>query len=299
MQLQVKSVPKDIERKLQAVMRRIEESAAFDGVCGMDFNEATSVFVLASVAGMSERSLRDYFRAYTGMSMVDYVSFRRAEYAARIFRLFPRLSKAKVAYAIGFTAPNGIYGLMRKNGVDNIDSFKGAHSSAGVSYLHFRYEKMPEYTLFYRQIDTHYKDCATIGFEEDNWDVIERYVGQRYSDAVNIGYVGFAIDRYLKNDSESGLFISGIVYSNVRPAQKDVFGDIGWRMIPSKEYAVFAYRGSYDGLSSFYDDVVFTINSSAELNIDVSMPFMEKYLNSPTDTPTEELITEIWVALMD
>lgn len=296
---QTKPIPKDIERKLQAVVRRIEESATFDGVCAMDFNEATSVRALSSVAGMSERSLRDYFRAYTGMSIVEYVSSRRAEYAARIFRLFPKLSKAQVAYVIGFTAPNGIYGLMRKNGVDDIDSFKIANSSAGLSSLPFRFDEMPECSLFYCQIDTHYKDCATIGFEEDRWDLIEQYVSERYSDALILGYVGFAIDKYLKNDSESGLFIPGIVYRNVRPNQKDILGDFGWRDVPPHRYAVFTYRGNYNGLNSFYDDVVFTINSSIDLNIDVAMPFMEKYLNSPKDTPDDELITEIWVALMN
>ena len=34
---------KDIEKKLQIVLRHIEESAAFDGICDKDFNDATSV----------------------------------------------------------------------------------------------------------------------------------------------------------------------------------------------------------------------------------------------------------------
>ena len=46
------------------------------------------------------------------------------------------------------TAPNGIYGLMRKKGVDNMDSFKDSHLSARLSSLCFRHEEMPECTLF-------------------------------------------------------------------------------------------------------------------------------------------------------
>ncbi|MBD5237512.1 MAG: helix-turn-helix transcriptional regulator [Bacteroidales bacterium] len=107
-------IPKDIEKKLQVVLRHIEESAAFDGICGKDFNDATSVSSLALASGLSARSLRDYFKAYTGQSLVNYVSQRRAEYAARIFRLYPAVSKAQVAYSLGFNFPNGIYRLMRK-----------------------------------------------------------------------------------------------------------------------------------------------------------------------------------------
>ena len=59
---------------------------------------------------------------------------------------------------------------------------------------------------------------------------------------------------------------------------------------------LFSYKGNYDGLAPFYDKVIATVNKS-DLNIDLATPYMEKYLNSPTDTPVEELITELWVAL--
>ena len=90
----MKVIPKDIEKKLQVVLRHIEESAAFDGICDKDFNDATSVSSLAHASGLSARSLRDYFKAYTGQSLVNYVSQRRAEYAARILRLYPAVSKS-------------------------------------------------------------------------------------------------------------------------------------------------------------------------------------------------------------
>lgn len=88
-------IPKDIEKKLKVVLRHIEESAAFDGICDKDFNDATSVSSLALASGLSVRSLRDYFKTYTGQTLVKYVSGRRAEYAARIFRLYPAFQKQK------------------------------------------------------------------------------------------------------------------------------------------------------------------------------------------------------------
>ena len=293
-------IPKDIEKKLQLVLRHIEESAAFDGRCDKDFNDATSVSSLALASGLSVRSLRDYFKAYTGQSLVNYVSGRRAEYAARIFRLYPAVSKAQAAYSIGFNCPNGIYRLMRKNEVANIDSLKSIVVNDPDIHLPFRKECLSECILFYRQLETHYDECSTCEFEANNWDNIEAFVSTRHPKAKVAGYVGFAIDRYVSYDKDSGTFIPGILYQRIHSSElnKDMTGNIGWRLIPTRRYAVFTYKGNYDGLTQFYDDVIATINNS-DLNIDIATPYMEKYLNSPTDTPVYELITELWVALAD
>ena len=296
----VKVIPQDIEKKLQLVLRRIEESAAFDGRCDKDFNDATSASSLALTSGLSVRSLRDYFKAYTGQSLVNYVSGRRAEYAARIFRLYPDVSKAQAAYSIGFNYPNGIYRLMRKNGVANIDSLRSIGVNDSSVNIVFRKECLPECILFYRQLETHYDECSTCEFEANNWDKIEAFVATRYPKAKVSGYVGFAIDRYITDDKDSGIFISGILYQGIDSLRlnKDITGSIGWRLIPPRRYAVFTYKGNYDGLTQFYDEVIATINNS-DLNIDIATPYMEKYLNSPTETTAEELITELWVALAD
>ena len=294
----MKVIPKDIEKKLQVVLRQIEESAAFDGICDKDFNNATSVSSLALASGLSARSLRDYFKAYTSQSLVNYVSGRRAEYAARIFRLYPAVSKAQVAYSIGFNCPNGIYRLMRKNGVADIDSLKSIVVNDSDIHLPFRKEYLSECILFYRQLETHYDECSTCEFEAKNWDIIESFVSTRHPKAKVSGYVGFAIDRYISDDKDSGIFISGILFQRIHSSElnKDISGSIGWRLIPAQKYAVFTHKGNYDSLTSFYDEVVATLNNS-DLNIDVAVPYMEKYLNSPTDTPAEELITELWIAL--
>ena len=293
-------IPKDIEKKLQVVLRHIEESAAFDGICGKDFNNATSVSSLALASELSVRSLRDYFKIFTGQSLVDYVSGRRAEYAARIFRLYPAVSKAQASYSLGFNCPNGIYRLMRKNGVVNIDSLRSRIVNDSAIHLPFRKEYMSECLLFYKQLEAHYDECSTCEFETDNWDEIEVFVSTKFPKAKVSGYVGFAIDRYISDDKDSGTFISGVLFQGIRSSElnKDISGSIGWRLIPARKYAVFTHKGNYDGLTSFYDEVITTINNS-DLSVDITAPYMEKYLNSPTDVPAEELITELWVGLAD
>lgn len=294
------TIPEDIRLKLLAVIRRIENAAAFDGIGNDDFNTATSVKMLSKIAGMSERSLRDYFKKYTGNSIVKYTSRRRAEYAARIFSLFPTTSKYEVARILGFNCPNGIYGLMRNNGIDNIDSLRDIKPVIS-EMLTFRIEFLEDYVLFYRQEDVNYKYCSQITFEEENWNVVEQYVASRIPDAMLVGYVGFAIDRYIMQDNESGVFLSGILYSNIAVAnlKPDMTGDIGWQLIRARKYAVFKHHGSYNCLHSFYQKIISTIHKTDKIQVDISIPFMEKYINSPTDTPEEELITELWIPLRD
>lgn len=294
-------VPEDIQRKLKAVLRRIEVAAAFGGIGDDDdFNTATSVATLSRIAGMSERSLRNYFKAYTGQTPVKYVSARRAEYAARLFRLFPATSKSEAAHAIGFSWSNGIYGLMHKNGVKDIDAIRNTVPHQ-TDVLPYRTECLPDCILFYRQEEVLYQDCAQIEFEEENWDAVRGYVASKFPNAQPMAYVGFAIDRYLANDTASGIFLSGILYSGIsaRDLKTDMLGEIGWRSIFSRNYAVFSYQGAYEGLDNFYNQVLSTLRQTVILKVDISTPFMEKYLNSPSDTPEGELITELWVPLRD
>ena len=296
----MKQIPEDIINKLKAVIRRIEVAATFYGIRTENFNTATSVVRLAEISGMSERSLRDYFKIYSGKSIVKYSSARRAEYAARIFRLFPKTSKSEVARIIGFNCPNGIYGLMRKNGIDNIDAL---HNDILIKSekLPFRIERLVDCKMVYRQEEVVYKVCSEIKFEEDNWDKIELFVAAKFPKAQIIGYVGFAIDRYIIDDSESGIFISGILYRDIstQDLKQDMIGEFGWRHIQSGKYAVFIHHGSYDNLDAFYSQVISNIHHLQNLKIDISIPIMEKYLNSPTDTSEGELITELWIPLLD
>lgn len=291
-------IPKDILRKLKAVLRRIEVAAAFDGIGNDDFNTATSVATLCRISGMSERSLRNYFKEYTGQSLVKYVSARRAEYAARLFRLFPKTSKYEVAHTIGL-CPNGIYALMHKNGVTDIDSLRNIEPHQS-DILPYRKEFLQDCILFYRQEAVSYQDCSKIEFEAANWDIVENYVTMKFPKAQLSGYVGFAIDRYIANDTASGIFLSGILYSGI-PAcdlKPDMLGEIGWRTIFAREYAVFTYQGPYEKLDNFYSKILSTLHQTETLKVDISIPFMEKYLNSPSNTSEEgELLTELWVPL--
>lgn len=293
-------IPTDIEKKLKAVIRRIEIAAAFDSIEKDNFRDSTSLSSLAKISGLSERSLRNWFKNYTGQTISQYRRTRRIEYAARLFRLFSSTSKSEVSQIIGLNSSNALYPYMRKNGINDIDRLRTIYESHDFTPMNFRFDQLPDCMMFYTQNDLKYDQCSEIEFESKNWDIIEYFINKNIPEAVKLGDVGFAIDRYSENKFEEGIFISGILYKNINRIHisKDLIGDIGWTTIPNQKYAVFTHIGNYNELSDFYISAIQTLQQKSDIQIKKSLLIMEKYLNSPVDTPTENLDTEIWVPII-
>ena len=293
------NIPFDIEKKLKAVLRKIEEVLAFD-VLEDNFNDSTSLKTLCNVSGMSERSLRDWFKTYTGINISHYCRSRRAEYAARILRLYPSTSKSEVARIIGLNSSTGLYPFLRKIGINKIDSLKNHINKDIRQVLKFRIEYLPESVLFYTFDEIYFSQCSKIEFEENHWNKIESFVSTKFPNAIKNGDVGYAIDRYIVNKQDEGIFIAGILYKNVptNMLPKNFIGDIGWKLLHRHKYAVFSYKGDYNGLSDYYLSAIYTLQIEKTVCIEKSFLIMEKYLNSPLNTHAEDLITEIWIPLI-
>ena len=296
----MKTIPLEVEKNLKLVIRIIEIELAFRQKDLDNTNKHISVKSLVEISGMSERSLRDWFKEYKGISISEYIKKRQIEYGARIFRLFPNATKKEVANTLGLSSSQSLYPFMKRGGIMDMDKLRGEPININLAYLSFRQERLPECLMFYNLEETDYEICSYPDYESSHWDKIESFVKENFPLAVKIGDVGFAIDRYVENKIDEGIFISGILYRNVEgpKSYRGLRDDIGWRKIPSGRYAVFTHKGSYDCLTSFYQSVLYTLSQQERYLIEKSLLIMEKYLNSPVDTPPEELITEIWVPIV-
>ena len=250
---------------------------------------------------MSERSLRDWFKKYTDQTISQYRRSRRVEYAARLFHLFPYTSKTEVSQIIGLNSSNALYPYMRKNGINDLEKFKTKNKSDNFVTLNYRIDLLPDSIMFYTQNNVKYEECSEIEFETENWDKIEVFIKDYLPEAVKMGDVGFAIDRFSENKFDEGIFISGILYKNINKMHlsKNLFGNIGWLYIPGRKYAVFAHRGDYNELSDLYISAIYTLQRKSDIKIEKSLLIMEKYLNSPVDTLTENLDTEVWIPIIN
>ncbi len=73
-------------------------------------------------------------------------------------------------------------------------------------------------------------------------------------------------------------------------------GEVGVQTLPGGRYAVFTHRGPYDGLNETYRHIYGQwLPESGEQLRDESC--FEKYLNDCSNTPPEDLVTEIFIPL--
>lgn len=272
--------------KLCDLLRLIEVETSKDWSFD-DIGESISVDKLAKKMNMSVRSLTFYFKLYTGESLGKYIASRRAEYAARLFRLFPNASTADVSRLNGFSNPPALYSFLKKYGVGKPSDLRKPMTSD--AQLPYRKEIFDTCYMIFKLRYGQFDDCNSVAFEVDNWQTIEA----TFPDAQPMAYIGIAIDNYLDDDINSGAFMAGILY---RETMK-IPNEFGTRKMRQGIYAVFTHTGQYTSLPEFYNSVFATIQHSTDIDIDMASPIFENYLNSPTDTAAEELITELWIPL--
>ena len=71
-------------------------------------------------------------------------------------------------------------------------------------------------------------------------------------------------------------------------------GEVGAKQIPAGRYASFLYKGSYEHLQAVYDTIY--ARHIPEMGYSLrDEPGYERYLNDPTQTKPEDLLTEICI----
>ena len=72
--------------------------------------------------------------------------------------------------------------------------------------------------------------------------------------------------------------------------------DIGIKTIKGGKFIVFLLKGAYSQLSDYYTEIYKRLGHG-DVKPKIEGPVFEKYLNDPSTTPTDELLTEIWIPI--
>ena len=70
---------------------------------------------------------------------------------------------------------------------------------------------------------------------------------------------------------------------------------IKYMELPQSTYAVYTHQGDYVLLDAFYETILKQLPQFYSLG---ETPILEHYLNSPTDTDVKELLTEVWIPII-
>ena len=289
------------EYELRSVLHMIELAASKNRTNEFTtraFEQEVSIDTLAQKTGMSPSSLKQWFKYATGMSIGRYAALRRAQYALRALHL-PACKNAKQAsQIIGLNEAPALYPLLHRFGIQDVSSHYYDPHGRPKQQLESRFVILPKQTIITRSFEGAYEMTHTTDFEKAYWTTIESVVN-KYPQTLSIeGSVGIAIDDYVHSDESSGRFIAGIRCTplNDDTIEEIKLGQLQQISIPEESaYLVYRYQGCYQDLVDFYRDVFVDIFQRETYILNLFIPLFEQYYNSPSDTPEEELLTELWV----
>lgn len=75
-------------------------------------------------------------------------------------------------------------------------------------------------------------------------------------------------------------------------------GTLAWATLSAGRYAVFSHRGAYHSLGQTWAAIYADWAPGAVRILRDAVPF-ELYINTPDEVPEAQLITEIWIPVMD
>jgi AraC family transcriptional regulator len=307
--------PSAAQRQRQLIGRALDHVEAH-------LDQPLDAFVLADRAAMSRHHFHRVFLAHVGLGVAEYVTSRRLQRACALLASGVE-PVADVAWAVGYESAQALAKAMRREldatptqvrrgkatvwtrlrqatrGMDHPPPIEGAEP------MHVdRYAELPPSLVAIT--------ATARGMVGHN---LSRAAKQAYSELLPAVARAGLMDQLrsciaLVPDDPKGAddpncrYVAGVVFGydlarqTGRCLQPDLAlsGTLAWLPIAAGRYAVFSHIGDYTTLhlswASIYRD---WLPASGEALRDV--PPMELCLNSPADTPPEQLHTEIWLPI--
>lgn len=259
-------------------------------------DESIDTGQLAEMSGFSPWHFHRIVKAFLGEPIGAFILRKRLETAARLLR-YTELPVAEIAYRIGYEVPSSLSKLFRQ--------FYGISPNAYRNHKNYVIMK-PE------QINPDLKiDGPSIKNLPNQQAIYIRLKGAY----MTIDYCS-AWERLWKYVREQGLFGPEIEHiciyhddpkvTEPEKLQTDVCltlnstakpqGEIGVKSIEGGRYAIFSYQGSYANLGSVYNMIYGQYLPANGYRLGRT-PGFEKYLNNPSDTDPENLLTEIYIPI--
>lgn len=277
--------------------------------------------VLADVAAMSRHHFHRLFQAYLGCSVGDYVTTRRLQRACALLLSGPE-PVLEIALAVGYDSAQALAKAMRRElGTTPTAVRRGEttawqqlarhslpptlHPSSGATPMQVtRFATLPPgltaLTATARGMVNHTLERAA----QQAFGEVMQAVHRAGLAAQIRSCIALSPDDPQGPDDPDCRYVAGLLFGHVLAqgqgecTQPDIglSGTLAWQPLSPGRYAVFTHLGPYSTLyqtwRAIYRD---WLPASNEQLRDVAP--LELMLNSPQDTPAEQLQTEIWIPL--
>ena len=263
-----------------------------------EFNRLLSIPELAKIACMSVRNLQLMFKAYTSETLHQYIIRTRMEYAQQLLK-DNNMSITEIYEYIGFANQSAFNNTLQKK--YNLTPRELQKKLLETAHVYpspispcriVEPETIP--VLFLSYIGD-YETCNTAAFETETWDYLHKYAEENSLLPDKEDYWGIAYDDTDITSSEKCRFYACMTIQKETGFNPSLTSQIKYMELPQSTYAVYTHQGDYVLLDAFYETILKQLPQSYRLG---ETPVLEHYLNSPTDTDTKGLLTEIWIPIV-
>lgn len=248
---------------------------------------------LAAISHFSPFYFHRIMKAFLGEPIGTFIVRTRTEAAARLLR-YSNLPIADIAYRIGYSSSSSLSKV-----------FKQLYSISPLEYrnnknfvimkpaiirpeleLKREIREVPAKNVIYIRLFGDYKlndYCGT-------WMRLFRFIQeQKLPMGEVMPYCIYHDDPKVTPTERLRTDVCMVMPEAVSPK-----GDVGSKQIPAGRYAIFLYKGSYEHLQAVYDTIYGKYIPEMECTLR-DEPSAERYMNDPSTTAPEELLTEIYI----
>lgn len=259
------------------------------------FNQAVCKEVLAEKACMSTRNFQLYFKSYVKEPFGEYIDRLRREFALQLIQE-GELTHVEIAERVGYANDTALYNVIKKKYQRTPSEYKeliSQNKEVVTDRITCQIITSDEIPVLYLSYIGDYNNLSSSVFEEDSWDKLYDCAFSQNILTEKEEYWGICYDNQEITDPAKCRFYACMTVS--KSIQRKKADEIKCMMIPKSQYAVFTYIGAYEGLDHFYDTAIQSIPFEYRLSDNL---ILERYLNSSTDTPDSELVTELWIPII-
>lgn len=250
-------------------------------------NEANDIDTLSKVANISPFHFHRIFTSIIGENPGAYIQRLRLEYVAEKLRT-SKLSLNTLADKTGYSSPQALSKAFKKRFGIPPSIYKITPEEWSIKHADQLFPRICNiYTkdILYRQ-----SSAPSLSYNE-TWRKLYTYAvfsGLFSEDSESIG-ISFCD----QEENETPMFHPALsVKSPFTPNT-----EFGYRQIKKGLFAVFTHKGDYKNLPNLYKSIWFVWLPESRYKLRYNEVMFEKYLNNPSNTEQNELLTEIYIPI--
>jgi len=260
--------------------------------------ESIDIQIVEEITHYSYRNMNRIFLALHQETIGKYIKRIRLEKAAEYLK-YSNESVGDIAFEIGFNDIAAFSKAFKKKFQCSPSAFreKGQITATPLSNqkpLDFRIpyhiEYLPDFEVLYLEHRGAYDNFVAI---EKTWNQLENYGVEQHLIHEHTTFLAEILDDETINTSIHCRYNAAMVLDRPFPNPTGLFDR---KTIPAQKYIKALHKGSYTTTSQSYQKLYLTLLEDGFQLADQSM--LEFFLNDPSTTPAEELLTEIYIPIL-